>query len=241
MYREIKKKKVILENRKPFNRNLAIEMRELSLIDMIFTTMRLGNGCLDRKEIKTILDGNVIKEATIEEHSIIENYKALQYEIDNQLEMGSSLSLRTIVKLYEVLHGKCKGYRTNNPILRDYSYNPPHFKEVDEQMEIVLAWISKDNPGETSNELLKAAFFHNRFIEIYPFDEGNEEMARICLWYYMMSKGYPIFSMNFSLEEYNAALTQYFRNEEISGFYGGLERSLYNKLDYLLNITSIDD
>lgn len=255
MYREIRKKKLILEGRKPFGRELTAQLREIGLVDMIYTSLRLEGSALSREHIKQIMNGSVVREATLQEHAVIENYGELLSEMESMAEMGVSLSLKTLMRLRELTFGGSAGaigagfgaengaaahtteYRRMCPVVRELSYNPPHFHEIEEQMQMLMSWTAKDTAEESESELLKAAYFHNKLIEIYPFEAGNEELARIGLWYYMLLKGYPVFSFNFSRQEYISAVSGYIKNEDIRGFYGGLERSLFNKMDYMLQLT----
>ena len=94
--------------------------------------------------------------------------------------------------------------------------------------------------NEPSNFILRAAYLHNRFASIYPFDENSEEMARLVMYYYLITKGYPPFSLNFSEQEYNDAIIEYLEKENIERFYSGIIRSVYNKLDVLLQLTSVE-
>lgn len=243
MYREIKKKKVILESRKPFSTEVKQTIKDMQLEDMLYTTMRLSGSELNREDIRQILSGETLRNISIGDHIKINNYTQLQLEIDNLLEMGSALTQKTLMRLYAVLMGidvsEIK-YRNTNPTLYEFSYNPPHFHEVAEQMDILMNWASHDNEDDLANSLLKAALFHNRLLEVFPFSEGNREIARIGMYYYLLSNGFPVFTLNFSESEYNSAIAEYLRSEDIRPLYGGLERSLYNKMEQLVQLAAED-
>ena len=237
---EISKKKQLLESRAPFEPELRQAFRQQSLLDMIFSGLRLQGSKLTREDIKTILDGNVIREVTIQEHIIIDRYTAVYHEMTEMLHMGSVLNLRTLKRLYACMAG-CSieeiQYRKNTPVIHELSYMPPLPQEIPEQLEILMKWISVDKEEEKGSELLKAAHFHNRLVEVFPFDAGNRELARVALSFYMQSHGYPVFPFNFSESEYNEAIALYIKKEDIGPFYSGLERSLYNKLDWMVQMT----
>lgn len=244
MYREIRRKKAILESRTPFEAGIAAEISEMNLEDILYTSFRLSGSALSRENVSDMLKGNVVRNATVHEHVALERYRNLQKEMTNLIEMRSSLNLRTLLLLYSILteNEGAEIYRKDNPVIYEFSYTPPHFLDVKEQMDILMKWMSQENEDEFGgNELLKAAHFHNRLIEIYPFSESNREMARIGLYYYMMSKGYPVFTFNFSEIEYNKAIEAYLKKEDIGPLYSGLERSLFNKLDMMVMMTTGDN
>ena len=72
--------------------------------------------------------------------------------------------------------------------------------EIDIRLKVLLNWIGRDggvyenqNALETddlseapSDFILRAAYLHNRFIEICPYKEDNAEIARAIMYYYMM-------------------------------------------------------
>ena len=241
MYREIRRKKAMLEARVPFAPGVVNAISEMNLEDMIFTTLRLSGSPLSRENVGDMLKGNVVREATVHEHVMLERYRRLQEEMTDLSEMKSSLNLRTLLRLYSILteKGSENAYRKDNPVIYELSYTPPHFLDVPEQMDILMKWMARENDDEFGgNELLKAAHFHCRLIEIFPFEEVSSEMARIGLYYYMMSKGYPVFTFNFSESEYNRAIEVYLKKEDIGPLYSGLERSLFNKLDMMVMMTT---
>ncbi len=243
MYREIRRKKALLESRAPFKAEVAAEISKMNLEDMVYTSLRLSGSALSREKIKSMLNGNIIREASISEHMALERYRSLQEEMANQIEMGSSLNLRTLLLLYSIITDS-KGedaYRKNDPFIHELSYTPPHYWDVPEQMDILMKWMSRDDEEFAGKELMKAAYFHNRLVEIYPFREKNREIARVGLYYYIMSKGYPVFNFNFSEIEYNKAIEAYLKKEDIGPLYSGVERSLFNKLDMMLMMTTGDN
>jgi len=241
MYRDIRKKKLILESRRPYEAELNAEIREIDLIDMIYSNFRLSGIRLEKEQIKAIMHGNVIREATIEEHTIVNNYVELYYTMNDMLEMGSGLNMKTLMAFYSCICDSTEdGYRKTNPIVHEFSYNPPHFKEIEEQMQNLMSITAREDRDDMENELMKAVRFHNRLIAIYPFENHNEELARICLWFYMKSKGYPVFFINLSEQEYNTAIAGYIKTGDFTLMYNGMERSLYNKMEHLYILTSIE-
>ena len=117
-------------------------------------------------------------------------------------------------------------------------YNPPYSREVEGQMRLLFTWLYSD-PYET-NPLMKAAQLHNRIIEIYPFEENSEEMARFILYYFLLRQGFPPFSLGISEQEYNEMMINYLKNEDSRPFYQVVERAVFNKMEVLMQLTAME-
>ncbi len=243
MLKEIRKKRASIMANTPLEPEVKKVIKRINLEDMAFSALRLSGSALTREDVQNMLDGNVSKETTIIDNLTIDRYQRLQEEMNDMLEMGNSLNLRTINRLYAVISGQEPAeisYRQNNPVIYELAYNPPSAQSVGQLMEEFSKKVNSPKEEAESNELLKAVEIHNRIIEIWPFDNQTTELARVCLYYYLMSEGYPVFTFNFSEKEYQTAIMAYMVNEDILPFYSGIERSLYNKLEQVLQIIAED-
>ena len=88
-------------------------------------------------------------------------------------------------------HGGFKSM-PNNPTRPDgsvHEYCPP--EHVDSEMDYLLAWHQEysENPG-IHHPVLAAAWFHHRFTQIHPFQDGNGRVARALLTWELVRAGY---------------------------------------------------
>lgn len=237
MYREIKKKKIILEYRKPFTKEVSSLLFELDRADWIYSSIRLDGNNLSRQQIERILKGDFVIDVSVSHHAALGNYQETIRMLYDMAEMDVYLSEKILMKIYESLFKPSfPDFRKSNPILRMLSYNPPHFKEIEEQMELLFDWFYKDN--YTLNPIEKAAFMHNKLIEIYPFEPGSEAIARVAAQYILLLEGFPVILWNISEQEYYDAIRLYLKNEDITPIYDVLERGVYNKLLIMLQLTA---
>ncbi|WP_027399755.1 Fic family protein [Anaerovorax odorimutans] len=236
MFREIKKKMLILENRKPYSREVIASFDEINLIDWVYSSMNLDGCSISKQVVEKILKGHFIEEASVSDHLSIENYKkTIKLEFD-MADMEIDLNIKYIFKIYKTLvEDQPLEYRKSNPILKAFNYNPPHPKEIEEQMDILVKWIGNDNCD--NNPILKAAYLHNKFIEIYPFEVHSEAVARMLMNYELIRNSFPPVGLNISRKEYNDAIILYLKNEDIKPIYNALIRSIFNKLELMLQIT----
>ena len=59
VYREINKRKIILEKRKPYSRSVAGRINEMNVLDFVYTGMRLNGSVLTRENAAAMLAGFV--------------------------------------------------------------------------------------------------------------------------------------------------------------------------------------
>jgi len=237
MFREIKKKKLILENRKPYSRETAEYIDELNMIDWIYTSMKLDGSSISKSSVQRIVKGDFLVDVSVNDHAAVGDYQeAIKLAFD-MADMEIDLNEKYLFQFYEILANTgIEEYRRSNPVLIMLNYNPPHPSEIEEQMEILFQWLgTNDFEG---NPLLKAAYFHNKLIEIYPFETHSEAVARMAMYYELIRNGYPPVLLNLSEQEYYNAIRNYLKKEQIQPIYEPLERGVFNKLEIMMQLTA---
>lgn len=237
MFREIKKRKIILENRKPYIKETLDLIDEINRVDWVYSSLKLDGSALTRDSVGKILKGSFLVDVSVREHGIISNLNAVIDFVANMAEMNFYLNEKYMFKLYNILINESDNeYRKTNPILRMIEYNPPHFKEVAQQMELLFYWLH--SAEHQTNPIEKAAYLHNKIIEIYPYHSNSEAMARIAAQYHLMINGFPPVLWNIGEQEYYDALRLYLRKEDVGPIYDVLERGVYNKLELMMQLTA---
>lgn len=238
MFREIKKKQIILENRKPYSAEICGRIQEINRVDWIYSSMRLDGSALTRGEVEIIMKGGFIESANLNEHALIEKYCSLCKTADNNLSMSSSLNMEMILNFQQKLSGSStSGYRKDNPVLAHLNYIPPHPTEIEEQMGLLMDWFYSKDEDMERDPILKAVSLHNRIIEVYPFDVFSEATARAAMYYYLLEKGYPTFEINMSKQEYENAIAEYIQRENLEPLRAAAERGIFNKMEVLMWLT----
>jgi len=237
MFREIKKKQLILENRKPFSKQISDYITELNKNDWICSSLRLDGSALTKTQIQRIIKGEFFEDQPLSFHARIERYNNLFKTTQELLEMSFSFNKNLLHTFAKTLSDDNSAqYRRSNPILVSLNYNPPHPAEIAEQIDILMTWFFSDDMA--TNPLMKAACLHNRIIEVYPFESITEEIARASMYYYLMENGYPPFDLNLSESQYNIATSAYLKNENLEPFYNAIEQSLFTKMELLIQLTA---
>lgn len=241
MYQEILKMKQVLEYRKPYEPEVRKQLKQDELCDLIYTALHLDGSVFLKDQIRDIIQGNAmgaVKEATIQDHMSIEQHVDAFAHIDDLLAMDTDIDMRVLEELNDIICGS-EGpiWRSSNPVLYTYDYMPPHYNEVNDKASQLIKWYYHADEETNGNHVLKAALLHNKLIELYPFAYSNEATARILMYFSLMRLGYPIFELRVNEQEYNDAIIEYLKHKNIEPFYKLLERSLYNRLCALVQIT----
>jgi Fic family protein len=237
VFREIKKRKIILDYRKPYTDEAIRLINEINQVDWIFTSMRLDGSNISRDNVQRIVKGEFVVDVKVNDHSTITNYQeAIRYTY-SIVGMKAELDEKDLFNYYKILsNNETQGYRRTNPILLSLDYNPPHPSEIEEQMELLFQWI-RENDFQ-NNPILKAAYLHNKIIEIYPYESYSESIARMAMYSELIINGYPPVLLNLSESEYYDAIRSYLKKEKIQPMYNPLERAVYNKLEVMMQLTA---
>lgn len=237
MYREIKKRKIILDNRRPFREEAARLLREMDEADIVYSSLRLDGSMLSRQAVERILRGEFLVEASISLHAVVANLQEAVRLLRDMEEMKVYLTEAAIRKLWgAVERSQPVEYRKSNPVLRMLEYVPPHFKEIEEQMELLFQWYH--GGAQTTDPIEKAALLHNKLVEIYPFEAGSEAIARLAAQYHLMAAGFPPVFWNCSETEYYDAIRAYLKTEDTGPVYEMLVRGVYNKMEVMMQLTA---
>ena len=237
MFREIKKKQLILERRKPYRLETQQYIQELNLLDWATCSMRLDGSQMGRKQIECVLKGEYLENYSLMEHEQVNRYHSLVAAVQEAREMSYSIDLPLLLSFQDILTGGASaGYRRSNPILPALDHNPAHPSVIETQLAQLMRWLYTRS-GET-NPIRKAAVLHHRIIEIYPFESCSEAVARTALYYYLMENGLPPFEMDLSEQAYYAAIAAYLKQGEEEAFLQTLEQSLFKKMEVLMQLTT---
>ena len=248
MYSEIQRKLALAESRKPYEEQLTHFLKETDQIDWIFSCLRLRGSALTRESVQKILRGELVTDVALTDHMKLHQYVDAMKRLEGMREMQYDLlSSSGIRKLYQAVYDEEPQYRRRDPVIHQWDYLPPHFTELDEQMNLLYSQVDawKDgaelSDGSRSNPLLQACYLHMRLLEVYPFGEETEDLARFALLYEMTCSGFPVTVISMSEQEYNICIMDFFRTGDIRPFYKVMERAVYNKLEVILQITAEDE
>lgn len=235
MIREIKKKKFLLDNRRPFSKAIDEYIKEVWLSEWIYTSNQLSGSDLTLKDSLTILKDQYLLDKTIEDHLNVRNHEEAISYVNKVIALGEGLSIKKIWTLHNILVLEEEDYRDNNPVLQHMQYVPPHFKDIPNLMEGLINWYHTQT--KDMNPVLKGVLMHHKLIAIYPFNHYTEKTARALLNYELLKSGLPPVDFEMDDDRYFKLIARYLKSQDHSEFYEVICKKVYLRLELFLRLT----
>ncbi len=216
MLREIRKKLVVLEGRKPFKEKVRIYLDKTEQIDWIYMNMRLDGSDLSREDVSTILNGDCILTMTIHDHLMISILEELRKNIHRSQDLQEELSRESLERMYSIIS------RTD---LKEIIFTEKENKEL----RAMFRWLYHDD--KIMDVLKRATVLHYKILRIFDRLDEKHLLARAAMFFYIIQKGLPICNLTLSEAEYNGG-----KPEEL---YSNLVRCQYNRLEIMERLTEI--
>ena len=234
---EIKMQMRSLVSKAPFSKELKEMKRKMDLVDFAFSNVRLDGSIITRAGVISILDGNVINNAPVKEHRLIEIHNKLLSKMDDRLEMKMEVDTSVAEAFYKIIIGDEQlDYRTSNPILYHLDFVPDNYTDIRGAFSDALKKISRnDYDGDFC---LKAAAFHMEIIRIYPFDDYTEMLARTVMQYELKRVGLFPIAINIDEQLYNHMISEALVTGNPEHFAQIIRKSTIDKLDFLIDKAS---
>lgn len=240
MYDELKKKISVFDSFKPFSKDFKTTNDNLNLLDFAYMNLKLDGSNLTREGVNKISRGGLINHVPLVEHQEVEYHKNLLKTFHDMIEMDMELDEKQLVRLYMVLTNmEVHSFRSAGTMLYHLDYMPPHSSDIESSLKNVFVRVFSTDFGE--NFIKKAVFIHNKIIEVYPFEEKSEALARTAMEYELVRNGMPVIPFNLTESKYNSMLSEYLKTGEYDSLYNNIVESAITKLDILLELLREED
>lgn len=192
--KQIDRKKVLLDSKRPFPRHMLESLREKLRVEWTYHSNAIEGNTLTLSETKVVLEGITVGGKTLREHlEVINHSEAIGYieEIIKKQDPLSEWQIKNIhgIVLKGILPENAGVYRRENVFISGAEHIPPDFVQVPVQMADLLEWYATE--AQTLHPVERAAILHSRFVKIHPFVDGNGRTARLLMNFELMKNGYP--------------------------------------------------
>lgn len=169
-----------------------------ALIDEAFNSSVIEGAFSTKKRSKELIQKKQ-KPLNISEQMIFNNYKALEYILNN---LDHPINESITLEIYRIItentldeENQVEKYRNDTVIVWDPSttrtiYEAPHHKEVQRMMNDLFNFIRAE---DNLHPIEKASIIHFYFVYIHPFFDGNGRTARAISYMYLLQQGYDFF------------------------------------------------
>lgn len=193
MFREVDRKKKLLDNKRPLPAYTLKSIRENLLLEWTYNSNAIEGNTLTILETKVVLEGITVGGKTLREHLEVINHRdAILYveEIVKNQEPLTEWQMKNIHRLIlKAIDDNYAGnYRDQQVIISGSKHTPPESFLIKQQMENLIKWY---NDSIEMHPVEKAAMLHIIFVGIHPFIDGNGRTSRLLLNLELMKNGYP--------------------------------------------------
>lgn len=169
-----------------------------ALIDEAFNSSVIEGAFSTKKRTIEVVSKN-IKPVNNSEQMILNNYKALEYVLENLHRM---IDENVILEIYRIItyntlkeENIVEKYRNDSVVIWDSGtqkviYEGPNHLEVSQMMENLVSFI---NSKTDMHPIEKACIIHFYFVYIHPFFDGNGRTSRVLQYMYLLQQGYDFF------------------------------------------------
>lgn len=236
MLSEFRKKKLLLDNRKPYRIEVQKQIREVNLLDFVWSiAMPAGMGA-GKKEVLAIMRGEYLPESTLEENIFIRSLSAAVHQAETFAAMPALISHPLISAGYAAIsQNDAYQYRTDNDQPENLAYRPPDCKFIKERMDLFIHWAQ--DPERDRSPVLTSACIYCRFIEMYPFTSHTESLAIWLMQYNLMSNGLPTVDLFREKETYYQMVNEYIKTQDMTPLIHTITKIVSAKLTYFLELT----
>lgn len=193
MFKEIDKKKALLDAKRPLPKYTLKSIRENLLLEWTYNSNAIEGNTLTLLETKVVLEGITVGGKTLREHLEVINHREAIFYVEDIVKKNESLTEWQIKGIHRlVLKGindnYAGSYRDQQVIISGAKHIPPEPYLVKDHMEELIKWY--DNSKEL-HPVERAAMLHIIFVGIHPFVDGNGRTSRLLLNLELMKNGYP--------------------------------------------------
>ena len=203
-----------IDNKRPLALKEVKELDAYFRIGTTYTSNALEGNTLTLTETKVLLEDGL----TAGGKPLRDSYEALGHAsaYDFMLETARSepfdFSESMIINLHKLFFQKIDEnaagiYRNIQVFITGTDYIPPPADEV----PILMKKFSNELKTKWENEhpVILAAYAHQKFVDIHPFEDGNGRTARLLMNLILINKGYQIVSIPLILrQEYINAINK---------------------------------
>lgn len=190
------------------SREEALALRDVNLFRWICSMMKISGSPLSDSRIGAMMDGETVREATVEEYQYLRSCMLLYSEFRHMLDMDMDLDEKYITRIWQILTGETTvEYRKTNPVLREMKYNPPHGADIEELMRAACREISSRE--HYRDPVRGAVRTHDMLMVIWPFEVRSGETAYAAMSYELLRAGYPLPALGIDNKEHLALSAEF--------------------------------
>lgn len=195
MFDKANELKAILDANRPLPAGLVKNLQEVYRIEWTYNSNAIEGNTLSLLETKMVVEeGTTIGGKRLKEHlEAINHAEAIDF-VEELVSAKEGLTERALKQIHYIVlknidQENAGKYRTYNVRISGNSHQPPHFLNMQEQINQLFKWYERNK--DSLHPIALASHFHFRLVYIHPFADGNGRTARLVMNLILMQHGYP--------------------------------------------------
>lgn len=240
MTEAISQKLAELKARRPADPEFKKWQDQSDLWCWMYSLYRITGRSIARSTVATVLQGEFRDDIPLADYAFAGNCREMYADMRGSLYMDTDLEARMLSRWAGIITSpdgpRQDGtlFRLNNPIVYEWEFIPPHFREIASLTDGLLKSLQ---PVEKQADPLDAAArLHLELNRLYLFGEDTVLLSLAALFYLFMKLGLPFPELSATDVEYNKMTAHYLDTRDSSAFTAMLERSIFNRLDSILDL-----
>ncbi len=180
----------------------ALAMKTANLNGWIASVLRVSGCTLSRERILAMIEGENIREATINDYQMMQCCQALYSEFEYMLGFDTDLNAKLFGRIHQIFSGLPAeaSIRDRNFFVDEMLYPAPGPARIPELIRTCeLEITSQDHKNDSLEGALRT---HNMLIAIWPYTEGSDILAFVCMSYELLKAGYPLPTLDISRKQH---------------------------------------
>ena len=240
MTEAISEKLAQIKARRPADPEFKKWLEQSDLWCWMYSLYRITGRRISRSTVATVLEGEFRDDIALVDYAFAGYCRDMYADMRGYLSMDADLDARMLSRWAGMIsspqgpHQEGTFYRLNNPIVYEWELIPPHFREIGSMADGLLRSLQ---PIEKQSAPIDAAGrLHLELDRLYLFGEDTIMLSMAALFYLFRKLGLPFPELSATDTEYNKMTARYLETRDSSDFTGMLERSIYNRLDSILDL-----
>ncbi len=175
----------------PLNKSYFEKFEENLRLRYVHGSTAIEGNTLSLREAQLILEEDTPAGNSLREMHEILNYKDLFRFLT---KYTGDINLKFILKIHEILmknidYENAGKIRNIDISISGSDYDPTPFPVLEDELNTLINWYKEKKLTMFPIEL--ASHFHQKFVEIHPFIDGNGRVSRELLNYILLKNNYP--------------------------------------------------
>ena len=207
----------------------------------LYSYYRINGRLVNKGSIAAMVGGELRDNIALSDYAFAAECRDMYSDMQIYLSMDAELDARMVSRWAGILtqpsDPRQEGtlYRLNTPIVYEWEFIPPHFRELPSLADGLLRSL-QPSKNSLKDPVDLACKLHLELNRLYLFGEDTSLLSFAALLYCLLQAGLPFPEVSATDTEYNKLVKDYLEGHDPGPFTDMIKRSIFNRIDKILHI-----